>query len=174
MRREEPQHLDLGVDARLQPPVALEDHAIVEHDGGVALLVAGGPRPVGQRIEPIRPDGASELHARRFAERRRRANVRKDDTKVTRVVERLVQLLVPGPPNRRFSRATGLTLAHHELVQLMMAAVETDLDQCDRKRRIVADRHHLHDRRLRDRVLARAVPAAVGDERGEGVLVQVA
>src|SRR5207302_9124344 len=41
--REEPQHLELGIDSRLEPPEHLEDELVVEDDRRIRLLGAHLP-----------------------------------------------------------------------------------------------------------------------------------
>ena len=115
---EEAQQLELRVDARLEPAEDLEDQLVVEHDRRVRLLGADGPRLAGARRRSRRrrrtrptPSPAGSFTPWRIIETSSRT--------LPRVGERIERL------------------AREQLVGLVRAGVEADLDEQQLEPRLV-------------------------------------
>ncbi len=150
---QEAEQLELGVDARLEPAEDLEDQLLVEHDRRVRLLGVDAAR-LGQRAAEVGEAADGSERQRPLA--RLLGDPRPDEVHELAQVGRAgegVELHAPVP------------LAEHELVRLVRARVEADLDERDRELRVGgADRAAVDHPRVHDLARLRPEPALPGDE----------
>ena len=174
--RQEAQHLELGVDARLEPAERLEDQRVAEDDGGVGLLAEHGAhvdRAARARVRRLRP-----------AERQR-ALVGADVGGAPHAVQQLAavrgirQRVVVGPavqvraddPLR--PALGGRAEADRHLVDLVPARPEVRLDQGeDEHRRLLPERDRLQHVEVRDLAVLRPEPALFEDPLVQALLGQ--
>ena len=171
---EEAEQLELGVDARLEPAVELQDEPLVEHDRCVGLLDSHRPgvaeRSLGSAVH------RAELERRvRAPERLPGPDQANELTRELGVVHRVVDrpavdlgddplvLPVPRPPQ-----------PEGQLVDLVRPGEEPDLDEREHERgRLVAGRRRLEHLSTCHLARLRPEPAPARHVRDEALLVDL-
>ena len=171
---EEPQHLELGIDARLQPPEDLQHRLVAEHDRRVGLLDAhrAHRRVQRQRAAQLHAAGSGSSRPRPRPSARRRSGA-------------AARARAPGRRRRRprssssVAQTTG-AVAHlvggeqreRQLVELVAAGGKPRLDEREQQRRRVGDRHALLDLQTGDVAGLGRVPALALQPRRHLVRIQ--
>ncbi len=167
------QHLELGVDPRLELAEHLEHELIVDHQRGVRLLDSHRPHARvladrGHAVGPVEAEPAlsglelvAAIHSPHQLDQARR----------------LGQCVVGGPvlgagDGELGHRIPASAQQERELVELVRAGGEARLHERQEQRRLVAQRHCLDDLDAGHRARLGGVPALMGDPSTQALLVE--
>ncbi len=162
-RGQEAQHLELGIDPRLDSPEHLQHRLLPEHDRGVRLLDAHRPRGLADRQRPGALDVA-KTHAAAVGLDRQLAGHRPEQhPRELGVRDRVDGALTRagGGDDRPLADLVGREHRDRQLVELVGAGREARLDEQHLQRRIDGDLHVLLDLQRRDPARLGRVPALV-------------